>query len=118
MKSIRQSWLILATINAIVSTSLFARADDAPAKTLPGISPTKPAKGRFVPLDGGKGGYMVPYTESFERTNISFEMIPVPGGEVTIGSPASEAERSEDEGPQFTVKLEPFWMAKTELTLG
>ena len=61
---------------------------------------------------------MVPYTESFERTNIFFEMIPIRGGEVTIGSPESEDGRSEDEGPQFTVKLAPFWMAKTELTWG
>jgi sulfatase modifying factor 1 len=91
-------------------------AQEATAKELPGISRTKPESGPFVPLLDGKGGYMVPYTESLERTNIKFEMIPVPGGSVEIGSPASEAGHSEDEGPQFKVQLEPFWMAKTELT--
>ncbi len=96
----------------------FADAQDSAGKPLPGICKTQPDKGLFVAIDGGKGGYMVPYTESFERTNISFEMIPVPGGVVTMGSPVSEAGRSEDEGPQFTVKLNPFWMAKTELTWG
>jgi len=61
---------------------------------------------------------MVPYTEKIERTNIVFEMTPIPGGEITLGSPLSERGRSEDEGPQFNVKLSPFWMAKTELTWG
>ena len=54
--------------------------DDASTQ-LPGISATKPEKGPFVAIDGGKGGYMVPYTQSFERTNITFEMIPIPGGD-------------------------------------
>jgi sulfatase modifying factor 1 len=91
--------------------------DDTETK-LPGISATKPENGPFVAIDGGKGGYMVPYTQSFERTNISFEMIPIPGGEVTIGSPEKESGRNEDEGPQFKVQLDPYWMAKTELTWG
>ncbi len=97
---------------------VLSHAQESKANPISGISKTKPETGLFVTIDGGKGGYMVPYTESFERTNISFEMIPIPGGEVTIGSPESEDGRSEDEGPQFTVKLAPFWMAKTELTWG
>lgn len=101
----------------LLSFSSLAIADEGPAK-LPGISTTKPEKGPFVPIDGGKGGYMVPYTQSFERTNISFEMIPIPGGEITVGSPESEESRNEDEGPQYKVQLEPYWMAKTELTWG
>jgi formylglycine-generating enzyme len=95
-----------------------AFADDQGTVKLPGISANKPENGPFVPIDGGKGGYMVPYTQSFERTNLIFEMIPIPGGEVTLGSPKSEVGRSDDEGPQFKVKLEPYWMAKTELTWG
>ena len=93
-------------------------ANDAVGKPQLGISATKPENGPFVPIEGGKGGYMIPYTQSFERTNVSFEMIPVPGGDVTVGSPDSEDGRSDDEGPQFSVNLEPFWIAKTELTWG
>ncbi len=100
-----------------LSASSMLEADEGPVK-LPGISATKPDKVPFVPIDGGKGGYMVPYTQSFERTNISFEMIPIPGGEITVGSPESEEARNEDEGPQYKVQLEPYWMAKTELTWG
>jgi formylglycine-generating enzyme len=81
-----------------------------------GISPVKPSSGPFVEIDGGKGGYMIPYLHILERTDISFEMIPIPGGTVTVGSPATEEGRSEDEGPQYTVQLQPYWVAKTELT--
>ena len=33
-----------------------------------------------------------------------------------MGSPAGEAGRSDDEGPQRKVKISPFWMGKYELT--
>ncbi len=119
MISLLKNWYPLATCAAVgLLVQAFAQADDAVVKPQPGISATKPEKGPFVPIEGGKGGYMIPYTQSFERTNVAFEMIPVPGGDVTVGSPDSEAGRSDDEGPQFSVKLEPFWIAKTELTWG
>ena len=59
---------------------------------------------------------MVPYTVSIPGTKIHFEMIPIPGGKFTMGSPDSEAGRNEDEGPQIAVDVPPFWMAKHELT--
>jgi formylglycine-generating enzyme required for sulfatase activity len=59
---------------------------------------------------------MVPYMQKLESSDIEFEMIPVPGGEVLMGSPEDEANRSEDEGPQLTVQVPPFWIAKTEVT--
>jgi formylglycine-generating enzyme required for sulfatase activity len=43
-------------------------------------------------------------------------MIPIPGGKTTIGSPDEQPGHSQDEGPEFNVQVEPFWMAKTELT--
>ena len=43
-------------------------------------------------------------------------MVPIPGGTFTMGSPASEAKRSEDEGPQHEVTIRPFWMGKMEVT--
>jgi len=59
-----------------------------------------------------------PYTESltFEKDTVSFEMIPIPGGEFLMGSPDSETGRKPDEGPQHKVIVDPFWMAKTETT--
>ncbi len=79
-----------------------------------GISRTKPESGPSVALPDGT--FMVPYIQTIESTDISFEMIPIPPGEFLMGSPASEENRSQDEGPQVMVRMTPYWMAKTELT--
>lgn len=59
---------------------------------------------------------MKPYTETIPGTKISFEMIPIPGGTFTIGSPEDEEGRGDDEGPQRTITIAPFWMGKCEVT--
>lgn len=56
------------------------------------------------------------YTERISGTEVTFDMIAIPGGEFLMGSPATEADRKDDEGPQHKVKLDPFWMGKTEVT--
>jgi len=56
------------------------------------------------------------YTEKLSGTDVSFEMVPIPGGVFRMGSPASEPGREKSEGPQFLVKIEPFWMGKHEVT--
>jgi formylglycine-generating enzyme len=78
-----------------------------------GLVKDKPASGPFVHTDRG---FMVPYTQTIPGTDISFEMIPIPGGKFMMGSPDSEADREDDEGPQFEVVVEPFWMGKHEVT--
>ena len=45
-----------------------------------------------------------------------FQMVALPGGEFTLGSPDTEAGRAEDEGPQVKVRLKPFWLGKCEVT--
>lgn len=79
-----------------------------------GLSKTQPDAGPFVKLADDL--YMIPYTHRVEETEVSFEMIPIPGGKITIGSAENQPGHSQDEGPEFTVEVEPFWMAKTELT--
>jgi len=59
---------------------------------------------------------MKPYTESIPSTDAKFEMVPIRGGTFTMGSPASEKDRRDDEGPQVEVKVDPFWMGKFEVT--
>jgi formylglycine-generating enzyme required for sulfatase activity len=54
------------------------------------------------------------YTETIPGTQVKFEMVPVPGGTFTMGSPGDEAKRSPDEGPQHPVKIRTFWMEKFE----
>ncbi len=59
---------------------------------------------------------MKPYVEVVEHTEATIEMVPIPGGEFMMGSPDDEADRKDDEGPQHSVRVEPFWMSKYEIT--
>ncbi len=85
----------------------------ATSETGPGIVKEKPASGQFVEIEGG---YMVPYTATIPGTKIQFEMIPIPGGKFLMGSPEDEEDRRDDEGPQYEVSVEPYWMGKYEVT--
>ena len=49
------------------------------------------------------------YKEVLAGANTSFEMVPIKGGKFLMGSPDSEPGRSEDEGPQHEVEVEPFF---------
>jgi len=89
-------------------------APTAPNANSLGISKTQPASGSFVKL--ADDAYMIPYTHHVDESEISFEMIPIPGGKIQIGSPENQPGHQQDEGPGFTIEVEPFWMAKTELT--
>jgi formylglycine-generating enzyme required for sulfatase activity len=57
-----------------------------------------------------------PYTETIPGTELKFDLVPVPGGTFTIGSPSGEDKRSDDEGPTRAVQIAPFWMGKHEVT--
>ena len=92
----------------------FARTQDATGGSSLGISKTQPASGPFVKLSDD--AFMVPYSHSVQDTDILFEMIPIPGGTITVGSPEDQPGHSQDESPVYSVQIEPFWMAKTELT--
>ncbi len=59
---------------------------------------------------------MKAYKLLIPQTEVSFEMVPIPGGEFVMGSPNKEKGRNKDEGPQHKVKIEPFWMGKYEVT--
>ncbi len=59
---------------------------------------------------------MQTYTNTIPGSDITYALVPIPGGEFTMGSPESEAGRKPDEGPQIRVKIEPFWMGRTEVT--
>lgn len=59
---------------------------------------------------------MTVYTNTIPGTKVNYGMVPIPGGEYFRGSPAAEAERQENEGPQHKVRVEPFWMGRHEVT--
>jgi formylglycine-generating enzyme required for sulfatase activity len=59
---------------------------------------------------------MKPYKDVIPHAEISFDMVPIPGGEFTMGTPETEPGRKKDEGPQRKVKIDPFWMGKNEVS--
>ncbi|PQO47734.1 formylglycine-generating enzyme family protein [Blastopirellula marina] len=86
--------------SACLIALLLAVSTATAAETL-GISPTKPAEGPYVEIDGG---FMVPYEIDIPGTQVKLSMVPVPGGTRKMGEGAAA----------YTVKIDPFWMAKTE----
>lgn len=85
--------------------------DDATSGS--GFSKTKPGSGPAVEVDGG---YLVPYTIAIPGSEVTFTMIPVPGGVVTLGSAEDAEEHKADEGPQVNVSIQPMWVGKCEVS--
>ena len=56
------------------------------------------------------------YNQLILDKNYNLEMVPISGGEFSMGSPLSEKNRLADEGPKRSVKVDSFWMAKYETT--
>ena len=60
------------------------------------------------------------YTEAITTKSgekIGFEMVLIGGGSFLMGSPAGQAGRKDDEGPQHEVCLKPFYLCTTETTI-
>ncbi len=85
-----------------------------PADVLPSWPKTEPVKVKDAVA--ATPAEMKPYSEPLEHTTFKLEMLPIPGGKFTMGSPDSEAGRRDDEGPQHEVEVSPFWMSKHEIT--
>jgi formylglycine-generating enzyme required for sulfatase activity len=100
---------------ALLTASVSSAKDPAPTGVQRGIVAEAPENIRSVKIESG---YMVPYVEKIPGTDVTFEMIPVPGGEYLMGSPADEPDRGDDEGPQVRIKVPPMWVAKCEVTWG
>jgi formylglycine-generating enzyme required for sulfatase activity len=66
--------------------------------------------------DASKEDQMKRYVELIEHSQAKIEMLPIPGGTFKMGSPDTQADRKADEGPVREVKIDPFWMAKCEIT--
>jgi formylglycine-generating enzyme required for sulfatase activity len=49
-------------------------------------------------------------------TDVSFSLAFVPGGTFLLGSPGTEVGRDEDEGPERTVRVSPFWIGVHEVS--
>lgn len=69
-----------------------------------------------VPADSQTPPALSNYSQKIPGSSVAIEMIAIPTGTFTMGSPESEPGRKPDEGPQHQVKLEAFWMSKCEVT--
>src|SRR5213083_2712939 len=56
------------------------------------------------------------YNQNIPGYTIQFKMVPIKGGNFTMGSPATEKGRDADEGPQQKFSISPFWMGAYEVT--
>ncbi len=56
------------------------------------------------------------YQQELAGTELIIDMVTIPSGKFTMGSPATEEHRNMDEGPTHQVEIDAFWMAKYEIT--
>ena len=96
-----RNFLIAAVSVMFVSATTWAA--DHPVVEVPNSNATSAAE-------------MKPYTDVISNTEVKFDMLPIPGGKFTMGSPSTEKGHNADEGPQHEVQVEPFWMGKCEVT--
>ena len=55
------------------------------------------------------------YTQKLPGTTVSFDMVAIPEGKFTMGSPENEKGRKADEGPLHEVKINAFFISKQEI---
>ena len=54
------------------------------------------------------------YEQGIPESEVSYRMLPIPGGTFLMGSPEGEAGMRTGEGPPHEVQVSPFWMAELE----
>jgi formylglycine-generating enzyme required for sulfatase activity len=98
----RSTLLVLLTACATAALAAARRADE------PGLppDPVVAAKVALPPKN---------FTELIS-SDVKFDLVYVPGGEFAMGSPDDEPGRQPNEGPRRKVKVNPFWLAKCEVS--
>ncbi len=56
------------------------------------------------------------YDQPIPGSSLQMRMVAVPSGQFLLGSPKTESNRREDEGPQRNLTIEAFWMGAFEVT--
>lgn len=56
------------------------------------------------------------FTQAIAGSDLVIDMVSIPQGSFTMGSPESENYRNKDEGPTHKVAIDGFWMSKFEIT--
>ncbi|MEG5060147.1 bifunctional serine/threonine-protein kinase/formylglycine-generating enzyme family protein [Microcoleus sp. A2-C5] len=110
----------LGLVGVVVSQSLGNNSSQTPT---PKISSNSLKKVQFETVTVNSRGEITKRSQSqaqvFTETiakGITLEMMAIPGDSFVMGSPNTEAGRIENEEPQRTVNVPPFFMGKNEVT--
>jgi formylglycine-generating enzyme required for sulfatase activity len=85
----------------------------------PDLPAGRPPATSVANADAKSAAEMKPYSEVITTGtghDVKFDLVPIPAGKFTMGSPDTEPDRKADEGPQHEVEIAPFWMGKCEVT--
>jgi formylglycine-generating enzyme required for sulfatase activity len=98
---------------AVVAPPVAPAAPPSPVTPAVGVFPPAPG---VTPLAAERERALKP-KDSFKECDTCPEMVVVPSGSFTMGSPASEKDRDSDEGPQHRVTIaRPFAVGKFSVT--
>jgi len=100
-------------LSALVASTAAAQQE---SKVYPDMPAGAPPAAANPDADASSAAEMKRYEESIPGSDVKFAMLPIPGGNFRMGSPASEANRKDDEAAPFEVELAPFWMEEHETT--
>jgi formylglycine-generating enzyme required for sulfatase activity len=108
-KWLAASAAIVFAVMLIAAIVWFAKRSNAPV-----ASPAKAQSQQAKETANKPGPTGSLFTENINGVEI--KMVSVPGGTFIMGSPASEAGRDQDEGPQRDVTVQSFYMSQYEVT--
>jgi formylglycine-generating enzyme required for sulfatase activity len=66
--------------------------------------------------DANTQAEMKPYTDVVANGEVTFDMVPIPGGKFLMGTTDEEPGHKPDEAPPHQVEISPFWMGRCEVT--
>ena len=69
-----------------------------------------PAFANAGPIADASVTAMKPFTQKMPDSELTFDLVAIPAGKFTMGSPAAEKGRHPDEGPQIQVQVDAFYM--------
>lgn len=107
MDNVVRRILAAVTVAALAIPAATAKPPASDVNGRQGLVDSPPAGARTVKTDHG---CMAPYSVTIPGTDVSFEMVPIPGGVVNVQLTVDREPRA------ITVQVEPRWVAKYEVT--
>jgi formylglycine-generating enzyme required for sulfatase activity len=111
-KTLIRTFLFVA---GLAAASLPSLTQDTDGRAFPAPPPTAPPVLEVEGACADSPEAMQRYRELIPGVDVTFEMVPMPGGTFRLGSPDDEEDRGRDEGPQCEVRVSPFWIELHEV---